>query len=316
MGTSYNSVWTNIVKTGNYIDNHEIDFGNSFIRQVGNGKSTSFWHDSWLGNFTLKNRFQRLFRLERRPNSTVFERMVQQGGEWVLNWDWIRDPASRASGELDDLNLMLQGIKLTEQKDDSWAWFHASNGAFKTKILNTLIDEKTLYMPQSVSCTIRNKLVPKKVEVFIWRVRKGRIPVLLELEKRGADFHLVRCPICDNGTKSCQHSLLSCELSDQIWQKIFEWWNIRWQPNTCIGEILEEKSGNTLGNKIWQAVTWTCAYLIWKNRNEKVFKNKCWNIPVAISEIQVKSFEWIEKRCTMRKLNWHDWLHNPHIYLV
>ncbi|XP_071739149.1 uncharacterized protein [Rutidosis leptorrhynchoides] len=109
-------------------------------------------------------------------------------------------------------------------------------------------------------------------------------------------------------------SSTSCAKACDIWVNIFSWWGINWVSNGNISDLLQGNSGNLgsdLGNDVWQAVLWTCCYLIWKNRNEKVFKYKGWNVPVAVREIQVKSFEWISKRCKTKHLDWHNWLHTP-----
>ncbi|XP_071688252.1 uncharacterized protein [Rutidosis leptorrhynchoides] len=311
----YNSVWTNIVKAGSDIDSKGISFTNSFVRIIGNGLSTSFWNDFWLGNFSLKSRFERLFYLDSDPNVTVAGRLGQSGFEGVGNWDWVREPTGRAAGSLTELKVLLQGIKLDDQKNDTWGWSLSGNGFFKTKTLTGIIDSKLLKTPQSFLATLHNYLVPKKVEVFIWRVRKGRIPVLTNLDKRGVDLHSVRCPICDNGVEYIQHSLLSCRKTLEIWGKIFDWWRATLPSSIDINNLIEGSSNifsSELGKNIWQAVLWSCAYLVWKNRNEKVFNNKCWNIQVAVSEIQIKSFEWVAKRCKTKRIEWHDWLHNPH----
>ncbi|XP_071712477.1 uncharacterized protein [Rutidosis leptorrhynchoides] len=171
---------------------------------------------------------------------------------------------------------------------------------------------------QSVSCgTIRNTLVPKKVELFVWRARKGRLPTLPELDKRRIDLNSVRCPICDGDIESLDHSLISCKLAKDILDKIFAWLGMGSTTYNNVRDLLNGDSGHNfsgLGKSIWQGILWASAYLMWKNRNDKVFKGKCWNIPVAVSEIQVQSFEWIAKRCKMKNIEWHNWLHNLAIY--
>ncbi|XP_071692865.1 uncharacterized protein [Rutidosis leptorrhynchoides] len=156
---------------------------------------------------------------------------------------------------------------------------------------------------------MRNSSVPKKVELFVWRTRKGRILTLPELDKRGIDLNSVCCPICDDDIETLDHSLLSCKLAKDIWVKIFEWWNMGSVPRNGIRELLHGDTGqpiSDLGKTIWQGFIRTSGYLIWKSRNEKVFKNKCWSAPAAVSEIQVKSFEWIAKRCKLKNIEWHN----------
>ncbi|XP_071714216.1 uncharacterized protein [Rutidosis leptorrhynchoides] len=234
-------------------------------------------------------------------------------------WMWTRELTGRARGELAELNRLLEAVTADPKKSDGWLWSMSSNGVFSTGILSDLIRSKVLNSGQNNCETLRNNLVPKKMEVFVWRARKNRLPVLTELDKRGVDLNSVRCPLCDGDIESVSHSLILCKHTYDIWCKILEWWG--WgrskSPSVQVEELFCDTScaSSDIGKNIWQAVVWSCSYLIWKNRNQKVFSNKCWNVPVAVNEIQVKSFEWIAKRCKYKPIDWHNWLHNPQIFL-
>ncbi|XP_071738158.1 uncharacterized protein [Rutidosis leptorrhynchoides] len=206
----------------------------------------------------------------------------------------------RALGELGELNAMISTVKLGSETKVRWRWHPGANGYFTTNNLNSLIDEKNLRSGNNIVETIRNKFTPKKVEIFVWRTRKKRLPVLCELDKRGIDLHSVRCPLCDDDIETVDHSILFCKYAYDVWAKVCDWWGLPLHANLSISELFDEHCGlasTALGSKIWQAVTWICGYLIWRNRNHKVFKGETWNTQVALCEIQVKTHEWIAKRC-------------------
>jgi hypothetical protein len=48
-------------------------FGECISRKVGNGLDTFFWTDPWLGGFTLRERFRRLFDLSENKSNIVAE---------------------------------------------------------------------------------------------------------------------------------------------------------------------------------------------------------------------------------------------------
>ncbi|XP_071713334.1 uncharacterized protein [Rutidosis leptorrhynchoides] len=245
----------------------------------------------------------------------VGSRFSHQGAVSTFAGCWNRPPSGRSSGELEELSGLLQPISFNHGAADSWTFGLDPKGVFSTSGLSKLIDEKILRTSNSSSLgTIRNNLVPKKVDVFVWRVLKRRIPILVELDKRGVDLHSVRCPNCDNDIESISHYLLSCEKVCNVWNRIFDWWSLPRPPNSVLSSLLGSNSGQNnsgLGNQVWQAVLWTCIYLVWKFRNEKVFKKKDWSVPVAVCEIQVKSFEWVSRRCKDKHFDWNIWLHNP-----
>ncbi|XP_071713273.1 uncharacterized protein [Rutidosis leptorrhynchoides] len=214
--------------------------------------------------------------------------------------------------------LLQCGFSFNHHEKDQWTWSLSSNGRFAVKLLSGAIDEQILPNISIPIETLRNNLVPKKVEIFVWRALKRRLPVRMELDKKGIDLHSVRCPICDDDMETVEHSLIFCKHSLDLWNRVFEWWHLGNFSNLSINEILRGNSSTQMsnfGNKIWQAVEWVCAYYIWKNRNNKVFRDKCWNTPVALSEIQVKSFDWISNRSKGRNLEWLTWLSNPSVYL-
>ncbi|XP_071714654.1 uncharacterized protein [Rutidosis leptorrhynchoides] len=250
-----------------------IPFVSSFFKEVGNGETTSFWNDKWLGNFSLRDRFKRLVRFESNLDVRVRDRASCMGSNRVGCWGWSRVPFGRALGELDELNQLLSSHVSKGDGPDAWRWGGSTSGRFTTNILSESVTTKLLHAGTNVFETLRNNLVPKKVEVFVWRARKRRLPVL-------------------------------------------DWWGMGGSPNLGLGEMFQGKASLCMsedGAKIWEAVEWICGYLIWKNRNQKVFNNKCWSPPVALCEIQVKSFEWIAKRYKSKNIDWHTWLHKPQV---
>ncbi|XP_071739224.1 uncharacterized protein [Rutidosis leptorrhynchoides] len=311
---SKNSCWTNIIKAGGSIESVGIPFLNSFRRNIGSGKDTSFWLDPWLGDTTLKSRFGRLFKLDSDQNALVSDRVMWNGSFGLGTWQWRRSPSGRSLNELDELNELLKQVQVTEGRQDSWGWLLSKNGRYETHCMSVLLNSKILVAGTNRFETMKNNLVPKKVEVFIWRTRKRRLPVLTELDKRGIDLNSTRCPVCDDDVKTVDHSILFCKEALGIWAKVYDWWGLSGAANVSIGETFGENPPNTMsgiGAKIWQAVKWTCGYLVWKNRNQKIFRKKCWSIPVALNEIQVTSYEWIAKRCKSKHIDWHNWLHSP-----
>nr|GEW09584.1 RNA-directed DNA polymerase, eukaryota, reverse transcriptase zinc-binding domain protein [Tanacetum cinerariifolium] len=109
---------------------------------------------------------------------------------------------------------------------DRWRWTLSEDGEFKVKDLSSMVDDKILHVESGGQETLWNKLVPKKVNIFVWRALKGRLPVREELDKRGIDLDSVLCPSCTNAVKSCAHCLVTCDLAMSVWNKIFSWWRM------------------------------------------------------------------------------------------
>ncbi|XP_071713734.1 uncharacterized protein [Rutidosis leptorrhynchoides] len=140
----------------------------------------------------------------------------------------------------------------------------------------------------------------------------------MELDKRDIDLHSVLCPLCDDDLETVDHSIVFCKHAIEIWDRVYKWWNMGSFASFNIHEVLGEEScpgSSAFGEKIWLAVQWISAYIIWKNRNNKVFRGYCWTAPVAFNEIQIKSFEWITSKAKTKKLDWLTWISNPSSFL-
>ncbi|XP_071728542.1 uncharacterized protein [Rutidosis leptorrhynchoides] len=165
-----------------------------FVKEIGDGASTSFWNEVWIGDEKLKNKFKRLVRLDSNLHVTIKDRVSWDGAICEGNWSWTRLPSGWAMDELQGLKDLLAGMRMNPQSSDSWKWVANGNNNFTTKALTKMINSILLVPNPLASETESNKLVPKKIEVFVWRARKKHLPVLVELDKRCIDLHSVRCP--------------------------------------------------------------------------------------------------------------------------
>ncbi|XP_071687635.1 uncharacterized protein [Rutidosis leptorrhynchoides] len=142
--------------------------------------------------------------------------------------------------------------------------------------------------------------------------------VRVELDKRGIDLHSLLCPLCDDDIETVEHSLIFYTHTREIWEKVFNWWGLGNFSCYDIQQLLSgsgHASSSCFGRKIWQALKWICSYLIWQNRNSKVFHGNSWISPVALCDIQIKSFGWISSRAKGKNLDWLTWLSNPISYI-
>ncbi|XP_071728309.1 uncharacterized protein [Rutidosis leptorrhynchoides] len=247
-------IWGNIIATGVAMDELQVAFSRSFTKTIGDGGSTLFWLEHWIGSDKLCNLFPRLFRLEMTQNASVKDRYYKSNGQNISSWNWSRIPTGRTAAELDSLINLLSSFEGNCNNPDTWRWAFASNGLFTVKQLSNILDEQILGQFSSQQLTLRNSLVPKKIEIFVWRTLKGRFPVKLELDKRGIDLHSLRCPLCDCDLESDNHALISCKFAEDIWCRIYKWWNVGPFVPSNISDVLGENcpiSSTKLGGKLW-----------------------------------------------------------------
>ncbi|XP_071738834.1 uncharacterized protein [Rutidosis leptorrhynchoides] len=225
----------------------------------------SFWNSRWATEARLSGLFPRLFRLEVEKDAAIRERVVVTTTSNRLSGNWTRLPSRRTSRELDNLNNLIENYEFTVQGGDTCFWKIAHTGIFTIRSLSLVIDNQLIEEDPRLFETLRNNLVPKKLEIFVWRARQKRLPVMKELDKRGIDLNSVRCPLCDDDLETVDHSLIFCKCAMDVWDRVFDWWGFGSMANFSIDELFRGNgptSASTLGKKIWQAVEWVCAYLI------------------------------------------------------
>ncbi|XP_071704497.1 uncharacterized protein [Rutidosis leptorrhynchoides] len=310
------STWHNIIKAGTTLDSMGLEFSTSFIKELGNGNSVKFWQDEWIGDFKLMDQFSRLYALEYHKQASVCDTY----GNNVFCGDWSRPIRGRAQGELTGLINFLAPIRLKDDEEDKWRWCLDAEGYYKTKTMSNLIDEKRSASANSTSGeTLRNKAIPLKFEIFVWRARKKRIPVRIELVKRGIDLDSTLCPCCLNETQTVDHILLQCHKVVELWNLVLNWWNLSYTITLSLEQIFDNHSfivaPKSNGKIIWQSLKWVTCYLIWKARNDVVFKNHSWMQQKILTDIQSFTFGWISKRLKKPSLEWHQWLINPGFFV-
>ena len=217
--------------------------------------------------------------------------------------------------EFDNLCILLQNVVISNDCRDRWEWRLDNNGEFTVRDLTALVEGKILRVENDTQETLWNKWLPKKVNIFVWRALKGRLPVREELDKRGIDLDSLLCPCCDSVVETCTHSLVTCNLALSVWEKIFNWWKVG-NVNAFFVFEMFSNNGNVavpnLSSRLWQTVVWTSGYYIWKERNERVFKGKVSSSNKIVQDIQLKSYEWIVRRSTKKiELEWQQWLFDP-----
>nr|GEW68905.1 RNA-directed DNA polymerase, eukaryota, reverse transcriptase zinc-binding domain protein [Tanacetum cinerariifolium] len=74
--------WSKIASSINFLHSNGVVPHHTLTRKVNDGKSTSFWHDFWLDNFSLKDKFPRLYQAVPQQNCLV-------GDKWNNDWNWI-----------------------------------------------------------------------------------------------------------------------------------------------------------------------------------------------------------------------------------
>ncbi|GKC82639.1 RNA-directed DNA polymerase, eukaryota [Tanacetum coccineum] len=259
-------IWGRIVKAINSLHEKELVPLSFLQRRVGNGDSTKFWHETWMGNSPLKSQFPRLFRLALNKDCTIREC-------WNNGWDlsWSRPITSGTNSQhLSTVLNLLSSFTLSDA-EDSWSWSLGSP-SFTVKCTREHIDNNIL--PDGGMETRWNRYLPKKINIFIWRVLRDRLPTRWNLSHKGIDLDSLNCLICDTSVETTNHSLWFCSLATTLWHRVFVWLDIAPPNPSNIQDVFSWLDNMSLSSAQKSALEVICGVVfwsLWHFRNKLIF---------------------------------------------
>ncbi|GKC45708.1 hypothetical protein Tco_1063430 [Tanacetum coccineum] len=87
-------------------------------RKIGNGESTSFWNDVWLGSMPLKSQFPRVYVLDIDRNCFIANRVP------LKDWSYVFYRHPRGGVEASQFAALQSAIgnMVLSNQSDSWQW--------------------------------------------------------------------------------------------------------------------------------------------------------------------------------------------------
>ncbi|GKC09027.1 RNA-directed DNA polymerase, eukaryota [Tanacetum coccineum] len=231
VAASHSSLWKTISREIVSIKSQGIDLISHCRIRVGNGSSTKFWKDPWIGDKPLCQCFPRMYALENSKDCYVAAK---------LNGSLLGSFRRIARGGIEEyqlahLRLLLEQVILSPS-EDRWVWVLSNDGGFRVKDVRRLLDE--FFLPKSDVATRWVKCVPIKVNVLAWRVWLDRLPTRLNLIRRNISVLSPLCPVCSNAHEDISHLLFNCDLASDISRLICRWWDLFWSPLSSYSEWL------------------------------------------------------------------------------
>ncbi|KAE8721771.1 transmembrane emp24 domain-containing protein p24delta3-like [Hibiscus syriacus] len=149
------------------------------------GKSIDFWNDYWTEVASLKESFPRIYGLAIKKSGCVNEFGSESNGEWHWNIEIGRAMFVWESDVWDSFLSVLNRAAASSSSSDTAVWLGSPDGQHLPKHFCELVSSNG---STEDLCwrLVWDNIAPPKVEAFMWKVMHGRIPMLVELSKRGA----------------------------------------------------------------------------------------------------------------------------------
>ncbi|RVW63727.1 hypothetical protein CK203_052776 [Vitis vinifera] len=121
--------------------------------------------------------------------------------------------------------------------------------------------------------------VPSKVKALAWLVAHGKVNTNDKLQLRRPYKALCPqwCILCKGNGESIDHLFLHCPVTIGLWHRLFNLvgliWVLQGALRTCW--LLLLKLGNSLRGKTrWQIACLTLIWMVWQERNNRIFEDK------------------------------------------
>ncbi|OVA10833.1 Reverse transcriptase zinc-binding domain [Macleaya cordata] len=283
-----------------------------FRIKLNSGAKTSFWVDLWGANQTepLKNIAPNLFRISTKKAGQVKDFVIlDTPGSW--NIEFSRDIRNT---EIPSLARLLAVIgdnppQLNDQSDFC-SWSLTNKGIFTVKSLyDYLSGSSSTGYPTKL---IWNPKIPFKINFFFWLASLHKLLTLDNLKKRG--HHIANgCYFCLQQEETTPHLLLHCSFTQRIWDEILPRFGWCW---ACPGSVISlahswsSHGFSKTGKLLWQFVPASIFWVIWLERNRRIFDNKSKD-PIALSH-EVKSLIhfWVSSHYRDLKIPLHSFIFN------
>nr|GEY39661.1 reverse transcriptase domain, reverse transcriptase zinc-binding domain protein [Tanacetum cinerariifolium] len=143
----------------------------------------------------------------------------EEGWRWA--WYWVKEPRGRVVDDLVGLEEFLSQVNINLNGMDTWNWELDDDSVFSVNKISSVVEAQCLNVGDANFEMAWNNLIPKKINIFAWRTVRGRLPVRVELDRKGIDLHSVLCPMCDNACESIDHGIVLCSEMIKVWSLVF-----------------------------------------------------------------------------------------------
>jgi len=163
-----------------------------------------------------------------------------------------------------------------------------------------------------VAASIWNKDVSLKVGLFAWWLFRDRLPTKDNLLSRGVTPNDSRwCVVGCGNEESSSHLFLHCQFFGLVWYHIYRWLAISTTSPLSVGDHFNQFTFVGGVAKARRSIL----QVLWKERNNKLFKGKECSTAQVVDKIKSLTFMWLKAKFSSLPFNYHGWWLNPYTIL-
>ncbi|GJZ23911.1 RNA-directed DNA polymerase, eukaryota, reverse transcriptase zinc-binding domain protein [Tanacetum coccineum] len=194
-------------------------------------------------------------------------------GLWA--WDWRRPVnGGRAFADLNNLLIDI-GLLNVEVDRDCVVSSLSTDGSYSVSFIRKYIDN--CMIANSLPSTRWCKIIPRKVNIFMWRLLLDRLPHRLNLSSCGLDIDSILCPVCSEHVESNSHAFFSCSAASNIWRLVRGWCDLKIPTLSSCDEwdiwYTSWKASKVEKDRAYVIFAAAC-WMLWRFRNNHIFNSQ------------------------------------------
>jgi hypothetical protein len=227
--------------------------------ELGDGRTTAFWHDCWSAAGVLAETYPALYSHARRPEASVRSVLGQS-----LQLAFVPRLTTTASVEFDALSDLVADVTLSDCADvrrcpwEDAAQKLSSSALYKTVVATGAVCDYYKFVWENCA--------PPKVKFFGWLLVQNRIQTKENLLKKHCLDDDV-CEVCGSGTESAAHLIAGCSFSSGFWQRM----GIALEEDD-VANLWCVRPPAHLPSAHFNAFMLLCCWRLWKHRHDVVFR--------------------------------------------
>ncbi|XP_022027805.1 uncharacterized protein LOC110929017 [Helianthus annuus] len=305
-------IWKTIVETKKDLTKRGVDIVRSLTSKIGVGDKTLFWVDTWYGDKPLKEKFPLIYQLAKEKRAKVQDNYTRPNGGVLWDWAWHKTPSTvNERQQMEELLGMLNQVRLSE-RSDYWIWNGGENQDFSVKAVRSTL-ARNINLNETADDFFWNNWATQKCSMFVRRAIKGKIPTATKLRERGVPVLSGMCGVCDSEEETPDHVLVKCRVAENVWEQVSRWvkMDTASKPATLaeVFSSLNDFNWPKAKKKAVHAIFLLTTWVIWKNRNEKIFRSRAGETYRMIEEIKEESYHWMKQRSKVHLESWEKWLY-------
>jgi hypothetical protein len=244
---------------------------------IGSGSSTSLWFDYWLseGKRLIDDYSIRTLTATGLSWNAQVSDVIKEG-----QWDFPRD--------IHALHARLSSIPFLPKpwSADHCLWKGHPSGNFSIKSAWELLRNRR---PEyNIHQLLWFKGHIPRQSFILWLASLGRLRTMDRLQSTGI-IRNATCIFCGLHTESHEHLFFECQFSSTVWQTVNDKANIHW-PSLSWQNLLSWAAANCckktdIQHLIARLLLSTTVYLLWFERNTRVFNHQFQAAPTIAEEV-------------------------------